>query len=302
VIASINHDKVRMIVTIVLVVVVLLVVTSLTLLYMKRSSQSKEMYSLSSGKKTVVLNSSLPWNMATPSSIRFAVYIKTSPKTVKEVHCENAVDTTTMKQSCTEYSYSTCTCSSRSDCLNCKEPAHLVPLLSLGSSVKLLSSGYVSQSDKPFVSTLLTIKTGSGSNTHIESVSLPAIPLQKWTVVTIVQEGRRIDVFYGAKSVASTYLKYTPIPAHVTDSWMVGGMPGWVGQIGLFSTSLTAKTSADVESDIVQLVDTTGLPYTQNEMDFSFDLSLPSCLFGTCSGLPPVKPPNPFSVYATSVS
>jgi hypothetical protein len=294
-----------MIVTIVLVVVVLLLVTSLTLLYMKRSSQSTAMYSLSTPRKQVVENSLLPWNMATPSSIRFAVYIKASPKTVANVDCTSAIETTALKQSCTEYSYSTCTCSG--DCANCAKPSHLVSLLSLGSFVNLLVSGYVSESDKQFVSTLLTIKTGSGSNTHIESVSLPAIPLQKWTVVTIVQEGRRIDVFYGANSVASTYLKYTPIPAHATDSWMIGEsrpgeMSGWVGQIGLFSTSLTSKTSADVTNDVVQLVDTTGLPYAQNEMDFSFDLSLPSCLFGTCSGLPPIKPPNPFSVYATSVS
>jgi hypothetical protein len=36
-------------------------------------------------------------------------------------------------------------------------------------------------------------------------------------------------------------------------------------------------------------------------MDFSFDFSLPSCIFGTCHALPSIRPPNPFSVYASSV-
>jgi hypothetical protein len=72
---------------------------------------------------------------------------------------------------------------------------------------------------------------------------------------------------------------------------------GW-----LFSSRLVHTTSDDVANDVAQLVDSTGLPYSQNEMDFSFDLDLPSCILGTCPGLPAVHPPNPFSVYATSVS
>jgi hypothetical protein len=175
-------------------------------------------------------------------------------------------------------------------------------LVSLGSFVNLWVSGYLAQSDKPFVSTVLAIQTASNNARHIETISLPAIPLQKWTVITIAQEGRRIDVYYGAKSVASTYLQYSPIPANVTNPWMVGGMDGWVGQIGLFSATLGHTSSTDVANDVAQIVDSTGLPYSQNQMDFSFDLHLPSCILGTCPGLPAVHPPNPFSVYATSVS
>ena len=291
-----------MIVTLVLSVVVILIVTSLTLLYMKRSSQSTAMYSISASTTEVVPYASLPWNMKTPSSLRFAVYINTSPKTISSVECVNVEETTTLSQSCTDYSFTSCTCNSINDCGNCRTGSYLSPLLSLGNCVNLLVSGHVTQTDKPYVSTLLTIKTASSSSTHIESISLPAIPLQKWTVVTLVQEGRRIDVFYGADTVASTYLKYTPIPANTTDSWKVGGMSGWVGQVGLFSTTLVPRTSTDVAQDVAQLVDTTGLPHAQNDMDFSFDLQLPSCLFGTCTSLPSVRPPNPFSVYASSVS
>lgn len=291
-----------MIGTIVLSIVVILIVASLTLLYMKRSSQSTTMYDVSAARTQVVPHASLPWDMKTPSSLRFAVYIKTSPKTVSNIECKKEVDTTTLSQSCNDYSFTSCTCNSMNDCTNCRVDSYLSPLLSLGKCVNLLVSGHVAQSDKPYVSTLLAIKTASRTSSHIETISLPAIPLQKWTVVTLVQEGRRIDVFYGANSVASKYLKYTPIPAYASDSWMAGGMSGWVGQIGLFSTTLRPASSADVANDVAQLVDTTGLPYLQNEMDFSFDLQLPSCLFGTCTSLPSIRPPNQFSVYASSVS
>lgn len=289
-----------MILTILVVLVVILIVTSLTLLYMKRGSNSTTLYDLSTPVTSAVPNRNLPWNMKTPSSLRFAVYIQSAPKTISTVDCVNIVETTSLKPSCSDYSFTTCTCNASTDCSNCIPDKYLRPLLSLGSFVQLMVSGYVSQSDKPLVSTLLTVKTASGSASHIESISLPAIPLQKWTVVSLLQEGRRMDVYYGTVLVASTYLKYMPVPAYMGDSWMVGGMAGWVGKVGLFSTSLSAKTSEDVAQDVAQIVDTTGMPYSN--LDFSFDLSIPSCLFGTCSGLPPIKPPNPFSVYASSVS
>ena len=295
--------KLDMILTIVLVLVVITIVASLTVLYMKRPSQSNALYDLSSSQTTVLQRSSLPWDMTTPSCLRFAVYINSAPKTVSSVgNCMNIADTKSLSQLCNDYSYTTCMCNDVS-CSNCTiSDTQLTPLVNLGSTVNLLVSGYVAQTDKPLVSTLLTIKTSSSANTHVESISLPAIPLQKWTVVSIVQEGRRIDVYYGAKSVASTYLKYSPIPANASDAWAVGGMTGWVGKIGLFGSWLQSRTSDDVANDVSQLVDTTGLPHAQNEMDFSFNLNLPSCLFGTCPGLPALKAPNPFSVYASSVS
>jgi hypothetical protein len=290
------------ILTIVVVLVVILIVSSLTLLYMKRSSQSRILYNLSNPVTQALPNKSLPWNMTTPSSLRFAVYINSAPKTISNINCTDTSDTTKLSQSCTDYSFTSCTCRSANDCANCSVDSYLNSLVSLGGFVNLWVSGYLAQSDKPYVSTVLAIKTASNNASHIETISLPAIPLQKWTVITIAQEGRRIDVYYGADSVASTYLKHAPIPANATNSWMVGGMDGWVGQVGLFSSTLGHITSDDVANDVAQLVDSTGLPYSQNEMDFSFDLDLPSCILGTCPGLPAVHPPNPFSVYATSVS
>ena len=298
-----------MILTSVIIIVIILIVAYLTIRYLNPSKENTNMYDLS--KSTLALpNASLPWDMKTPSSLRFAVYIRSSPKTVANINCSNSVDTTTLTQSCTEYTFTTCACNNTNDCSNCTPDSYLSSLISLGTCVNLLLSGYVSQSDKPMVSTVLTIKTSSATNVHIESIPLPAIPLQKWTIVTLVQEGRHISVYYGDNSVASTYLKYYPVPAHKTDVWMAGGlngMPGWSGSIGLFSPSLSHVTSADIAKDIENLVDSTGMPYSQNDLNFTFDMtfdfpSFTSCIFGNCSGLPPIKAPNPFAVYSSNIS
>jgi len=296
-----------MMLTVVIALTVIAIVAVVTVTYMKRKTQSTNMYSLSGPLATPVPRQDLPWDMKTPSALRFAVLINVAPKTVAAVDCVSVTDitadSTSLKQSCTDYAFTSCACSSQSDCSNCELSSSLLtPLLSLGDTVKLYTSGYTSQSDKPLVSTLLTIKTKSQSIKQIESISLPAIPLQKWTVVTLVQEGRRIDIYYGETMVASTYLKYSPVPAGSGDTWSVGQMSGWSGTVGLFSTALRPYSSQDVSTDVEQLVDTTGLPYVKSEMNFSFDLNLPNCLFGTCTGLPAVKPPNPFTVYASSVS
>ena len=298
-----------MILTILIVLVVASIVAALTLLYMKQPNQSTTFYKITSTDPTVaLLNSELPWNMKTPCSVRFAVNIESAPKTTHQIDCDVNTGTgagaTSLRQSCSDYSYTTCKCTSAADCANCALPPNtgLTKLLWLGTTVNLYTSGYTSQSDKQNVQTLLTIKTAGNGNTYIESVSLPAIPLQKWTVVTIVQEGRRIDVYYGANAVAGVYLKYPPVPANSSDMWLVGQMSGWKGEIGLFLPTKTSRTSNEVETDVAQLVDTAGLPFAKNEMDFSFNLNLPSCLFGTCSTFPAIKAPNPFTVYASSVS
>jgi len=296
-----------MMLTVVIALTVIAMVALITVTYMKAKTQSSTMYSLSGPLATPVAKKDLPWDMKTPSALRFAVLINVTPKTVAAVDCIPVTnikhDTSSLKQSCTDYAFTSCACTSKTDCTNCTlNSSLLTPLLSLGNTVKLYTSGYTSQSDKPLVSTLLTIKTASQSFNHIESISLPAIPLQKWTVVTLVQEGRRIDVYYGEKMVASTYLKYSLVPAGSGDTWSVGQMAGWSGTIGLFSTALRPYSSQDVSTDVEQLVDTTGLPHVKSNMDFSFDLNLPNCIFGTCTGLPAVKPPNPFTVYASSVS
>jgi hypothetical protein len=144
------------------------------------------------------------------------------------------------------------------------------------------------------------VKTASDSSqSYIESISLPAIPLQRWTVVTIVKEGRRFDVFYGAKLVASKLLDHYPIPPGSNDPWMAGAK-GWKGNVGFFSVKTAAVTTEDVAADVASVVDTQGVPYSQ--IAFFTEIPSFSCPGGNCLKMPKVVPPNPFVTYQTTVS
>jgi hypothetical protein len=302
----------RMLLEAIIFITIAILISYITLLFLKSKpgyQGSSAMYDLS--KRHLVLpNADLPWSNA-PCSLRFAIYIKEGPRTINKVDCiadGDSAPTISFAPSCTDYSYKSCSCAA-SDCTRCgltdSASAYLSKLLSIGTSLELWASGYTSQNDKPYVPALLKIRTASDSAQHYtESVPLPALPLQKWTVVTIVKEGRRFDVYFGEKLVTSKLCDHVPYPPGSMDAWYAGN-PKWHGKIGLFVGTKAAQSSADVAADVQSLVNTRGEPYFLDDLnlgDFAnFSLNMPSCIFGGCNNLPAVKPLNPFASYVTNV-
>jgi len=260
------------------------------------------MYELAGPDSTVLPVKYAPWN-GRPTSIRFAVYVEQAPKTLSKVDCLDSVTPLTkFGPSCDNYTFKTCKCNGGS-CGDCAVTSpYLKKVLYMGDVLELWASGYTSTNDKPLVPAILKIKTAQDANNFfVESVSLPAIPLQRWTVITIVKEGRRFDVYYGQKVVASKLCDNLPLSPPSGADWRAGGMNGWVGKIGLFTGSAKAKNQDDVNADVAALVNTRGIPFYLDQLKFSFNIEIPQCVFGNCNNLPAVKPLNPFAVYATNV-
>lgn len=289
----------------IIIVFLILSISYLIVYYMGQSpdyqggSPYKALYDLSLPTATLD-NRYMPWSID-PCSLRFAMFVQAAPRTVSKVDC--ITTNKALAPSCTDYSFQACSCTD-AGCGNCslKEGNYLSKLVWISDSMELWASGYTSQNDKPYIPTILKIKTAKDAgNFYIETVSLPAIPLQKWTVITIVKEGRRIDVYYGAKAVASSYTNYVPVPANASANTYAGNV-GWKGSVGFFMGSLGTRTSADVEKDVSTIVDTRGVPYYLEQMNFDFSLNIPFCPLGNCNSLPTVKPRNPFAVYGSTVS
>ena len=245
------------------------------------------------------------WSAA-PSSVRFLLRITQAPRTLQRVECVQPPITggaTTFDPTCPGYEFQTCTCVGQNCSTFTQSTAgnsYLTKLVWLSNVIELWSAGYTSSNDKPFVPAILKVKTAKDSTqSYIESVSLPAIPLQRWTVVTIVKEGRRFDVYYGTKLVASKVLDHYPIPPGSADAW-IGGAMGWKGSVGYFSVKSASVTTEDVAADVASVVDTQGVPFTQ--LNFFTDLPTFSCPGGDCLKMPKVVPPNPFVIYQTTVS
>ena len=244
------------------------------------------------------------WNDK-PCTIRFAILVSSAPKTLTKTACIGSTSPSgSFGPDCNTYKYNICSCGTSCGSSTCaiSTTSYLSKLLWLGNYIQFYASGYTSENDKPYVPALLQIQTAKDTTAaYMESVELPAIPLQKWTVVTIVKEGRRIDVFYGQKTVASTLLSYLPVPAKTANNWSSGNNK-WKGKIGLFNFYNSAYTSDDVNKDVSTLVNTRGIPYIESQPTFSFAVPEIPCMFGNCNKLPTVKPLNPFAVYTSSVS
>jgi len=145
--------------------------------------------------------------------------------------------------------------------------------------------------DKQHSAARLRVKTKHlGDPTQDEIIELPPIPKQKWVFIAVLREGRRFDVIYDNKIVASQRLE--SYPAVVTSPVSIGnkGLDGSVIHVIINGTRMAPT---DIERTRLRLVDTNDTVPEDN----SINMSLPNISFLTqCpSGLPcnPVtKPPT----------
>jgi hypothetical protein len=305
--------EVSTIVKFILFVLVVLIVVQVVLYFVKVSKNpyqgQKALYNLSVPNQIVLGSTDFAWSDS-PCTIRFGILIKNAPRSVSKVDCiEDTVPTSSFAPNCTDYRYKRCACTG-TNCGNCSldssASGYLTNLVSVGDYMQFWASGYTSQNDKPYVPAILKVRTGKDGSQHfMESISLPAIPLQKWTIVTIVKEGRRFDVYYGGKLQTSKLTDYVPIPPDSVLNWSAvpNGATGWNGEIGFFMGYNKAYYSDDVLNDMQSLLNTRGIPFYVENPPLS--VSLPQgCLFGNCQALPSVGPPpkSPFTTWSSTVS
>lgn len=267
----------------------------------------KQVYDLSSNGKTVLTAKDFSWTNS-PCTLRFAIFVSAAPKTVTVVDCIDVSggEASMFGPDCADYSsIKPCKCDG-TNCGRCSmdppKSSHMSKILWMGEYLQLWASGYTNQNDKPYVPALLKVRTGLASGRHyMEAIPLPTIPLQKWTMVTIVKEGRRFDVYYGAKLQVSKMTTYPPLEPDSGSKNVKIGNTSWGGYIGMFQGTNKASYAPDVQADAKRILDTRGIPNISDPFPWSA-LQLPKCFFGNCTGLPDVTPPNQFMVYETKFS
>ena len=127
-------------------------------------------------------------------------------------------------------------------------------------------------------------------STFEETIPLPEIPLQKWTMVTVAREGRRFDVYYNGKLVASKRTQYL-VDTRSGFGPIIAGDPSLTGKIALVESFPQKLSEHEVMEKYKANADTTGkptLPDTFNVMDY-----LPNCKGGDCVKLPTLRPASP---------
>jgi len=256
-------------------------------------------FNLATEGQTVLNTTDFTWG-GEACAIRFAIFIETSPRVLTNVKC-GADDETLFQPTCPTFEFHPCKCEAMF-CDRCVvKENYLYKMLNISDSLEFYMAGYSPTRTESYSPALLKIRTARDSIQHyMESVSLPAIPFQKWNIITIVKEGRRFDVFYGAELVASKLLDHIPIPPDSSQAWYAGNT-AWNGTIGLFYGTSKEQSKDDVERDLSNLVDRRGVPFyiTTPPLKFSFPTWSSFTFTGQPSALPVVAPPNPFLTYQT---
>lgn len=244
------------------------------------------------------------------------IYLNPIMKTGSHVDC----GTNPRQPSCSDGSFQPCLCGDLSGCRPCLNRGYYNIMDLLG--IATLEVMPVPDAGRQgAMATHLYVKTEmqdlSGAmqrhQYYIETIPLPATPVQKWLMVTIVREGRQFDIYYNDKLVKSQKTMFMPIwnPTQTNLTGIVSGSTGLIGQMANITVRPTRNTIIDIERDYKTLADTRGAPYlnssgakTLSEMnmpdvngilpDYAYRLNfhLPKfsfCLTGDCK-LPTVTP------------
>jgi hypothetical protein len=147
-------------------------------------------------------------------------------------------------------------------------------------------------------STRLRIATKNHDTKKEEIITLPDLVKQKWICGAILREGRRFDVIYDNKIVASHNLEY--YPAIENGSSLAIGNKGLNGSIIHVIINNIRMTPSDIDKERLKYIDTNNNIIESNDIDMSFPFSH---FFSQCPpGLPcdPIKkPPSQFLKWNT---
>lgn len=194
-------------------------------------------------------------------TFQFFVYLDQLARTGEHVDCGQD----TNQPSCDTGLYNQCSCASSSDCENCAHAGykHLVSLY----GVYTLEIMNVPDASRPnSVAVQLAVRTNTEDSTGVQLVQIETIPLpplsqQKWTMVTISREGRRIDVYYNNSIVSSSKTMNMISVTNVNGSPVMIGDSGLSGQIAVLSFFPNRYSIQDVTTAYTKFTDTRGNPF-----------------------------------------
>lgn len=292
-------------------------------------------YDLSKQKTIIEEQDTTPYYSDTNGSFSAFVYLNPINRTGAFAPCGANPN----QSSCQDGTFKICNCdTTTSDCSVCDHTGYSnVFNISGIVGLEVLVAPDASRQGKAMAQLIVKtegppLNSGSSSVTrsisqkYIETLTLPAIPLQKWMFVTVARDGRRFDVYFNNTIVLSQKTLNMPI-SNVSNSSMNGvtsGSPGLIGQLALANVYNYRLSTRDVSEKYSQYADTRGRPYlnnTGNPMNlsdvggilptyastftsaiFGYIPSLSLCPKGGCLNPPAIRPASPLYDWSTPYS
>jgi hypothetical protein len=229
------------------------------------------------------------------------VYLDTMAKTGEYVPCGSSP----AEPTCDTGAYRACRCEAIATCNTCIHKGYKTIFSLYG--VYTFEVLNVPDASRPNavsaqVSVLTTQNTASGRELYKETISLPALPLQKWVMITLVHEGRRVDVYYNDSLVGSAKLENVISTENFNLTHVDVGDAGLTGVIGLLRFYGHAVTGGDVRGQYKTQVDTRGAPVEIDTQKAQYSTAISKsqagsmlsrlCLDGSCFSGGIFRPPN----------
>ena len=161
--------------------------------------------------------------------------------------------------SCASGLYGECPCSNMNDCGNCDHPGYR-EIFSLYGVYRLEVMNVPDAGRQNAVSTQLIVRTTDSTTAYIETISLPPLPAQKWTMISVTRSGRQISVYYDDGIVSSSKLLNLPVETNAGGYISRSGAPGLSGTIGLIYLTEEVMTTTAIGSKYTYMTDTRGAP------------------------------------------
>ena len=286
---------------------------------------------MSKSAEVVDTQKTIPFYSDSQGSASAFVYLSPANRTGAYTGC----GTNSNQMDCTTGVYAPCACTTSGDCGGCAHMGYNT-VFNIAGVVWLEVLPAPDASRQGHAMSQLVVKTmgppvtgapaGTTQQYYIETITLPTIPLQKWTFVTVAREGRRFDIYYNDAIVLSKKTMYMPI-ANVSSSSMTGvtsGSAGLVGQLAVVNLYNYRLSSSDVAGKYAQYANTRGIPYLNSVSSlntlsdtggiiptfsssvfsglFGYMPSLSLCPRGGCLTPPVVKPASPMYQWTSNYS
>lgn len=144
---------------------------------------------------------------------------------------------------------------------------------------------------------LVNTKNTATGKAAVETITLPHIPFQKWICLSVLRDGRRFDIMYNDKIVASKRLAYMPI--YITSPLVFGG-PGVMGVYNMGRVFNYRLSLADAKKELARTSDTRHKPKSAgNNVEMGSIFGIFKCPGGAFCGDSTPAPKSPLEVWET---
>ena len=226
------------------------------------------------------------------------VYLDSIQRTGEYVPCGSSPN----QAACDTGLYQSCPCSGPKNCDNCKHEGYK-QLFSLYGVYRFEVLNVPDASRPNAALAQLAVKTqAQQGEIHVETLSLPPLDLQKWTMITLAHEGRRVDVYYNNRMVSSTKLENIPSTSNYNLTYVEAGDSGLTGSLALLKFFPSRLSTPNVAGAYAASVDTRGAPLGIETAAVEYTTTIQKagegslvsrlCLDGSCLSFGGLKAPN----------